>query len=222
MAQAQPVPMPLPAPVPYLVGVLAIQGDFAAHAAAVEQAGHMTRLVRRATDFDGLDALIIPGGESTAMLRGIRRDELEAPLRAMIGSGLPVLGTCAGAILLARHVTNPHQESFAALDIDIERNAYGTQLDSFDAPADDGPDSPFARMRCVLIRAPRITRTGAGVQVHARIGGVPVLVNQGSVWAATFHPELTADGRVLAAVLGRACPVIPTRLHASPPRSGGD
>jgi pyridoxal 5'-phosphate synthase pdxT subunit len=207
MIKLNPSPSPSPSPSPCLfrVGVLAIQGDFAAHATAVENAGHLSRLVRSASDFDNVDALIIPGGESTAMLRGIRRDGLETPVRAMIGSGRPVLGTCAGAILLATQVTNPRQESFAALDIDIERNAYGTQLDSFDALADeDAPDSPFAAMRCVLIRAPRITRTGADVQVHARIGGVPVLVSQGSVWAATFHPELTTDGRVLAAVLGHA------------------
>lgn len=135
------------------------------------------------------------------MLHGIRRDGLEAPLRATIAAGRPVLGTCAGAILLAHGVSNPRQESFAAIDIDIERNSYGTQLDSFDTRAEvDAPDSPFADLHCVLIRAPRITRTGARVHVHARIDGTPVLVNEGRVWAATFHPELTPDGRVLTAV----------------------
>jgi 5'-phosphate synthase pdxT subunit len=187
------------------VGILAIQGDFAAHAAAVQRAGHLAELVRRPTDFHALDALILPGGESTAMWRGIRRDGLETPLRALIASGRPILGTCAGAILLASSVSNPPQEGLGALDIAIERNAYGTQLDSFDAIAEtDDAASPFAGLPCVLIRAPRITRAGRRVRVHARIGGAPVLVSEGPVWAATFHPELTADGRVLDAVLGAA------------------
>jgi 5'-phosphate synthase pdxT subunit len=190
------------------IGILAIQGDFAAHAAAVRRAGHLPKLVRSADDFQNIDALILPGGESTAMLHGIRRDALEAPLRRIIAARRPILGTCAGAILLATRVTNPQQESFAALDIDIERNAYGTQVDSFDACADtDDTTSPFAALRCVLIRAPRITRSGPRVRVHARIGGSPVLVSQGSLWAATFHPELSEDTRVVEAVLRSAASV---------------
>jgi 5'-phosphate synthase pdxT subunit len=185
------------------IGVLAIQGDFAAHARAIARAGHVPQLVRRATDFAGIDALVLPGGESTAMLHGIARDQLDAPLRAFLSSGRAVLGTCAGAILLAASVSNPLQDAYSALDIDIERNAYGTQLDSFDTVAEtDAPMSPFAGMRCVLIRAPRITRTGNTVRVHVRIGGAPALVSDGPVWAATFHPELTDDCRVLEAVLG--------------------
>lgn len=185
------------------VGILAVQGDFSAHAVAVDRAGHAPTFVRQPADFTGLDALILPGGESTAMLRGIGRDGLQPPLRAFIASGRPILGTCAGAILLATDVTNPRQEAFAALDIDIERNAYGTQCDSFDTfAATDDPTSVFAGMRCVLIRAPRITRTGPRVRVHAWIQGAPALVSQGPVWAATFHPELTEDSRVLEAVLG--------------------
>jgi 5'-phosphate synthase pdxT subunit len=192
------------------VGILAVQGDFSAHAAAVSRAGHVPRLVRQRGDFAAVDALILPGGESTAMLRGIRRDGLEQPLREIIAAGRPILGTCAGAILLATEVANPRQDAFAALDIDIERNAYGTQLDSFDTVAEtDDPASSFAGMRCVLIRAPRISRTGPQVRVHARIQGAPALVSQGRVWAATFHPELTDDARVLEAVLssmeGRTC-----------------
>jgi pyridoxal 5'-phosphate synthase pdxT subunit len=185
------------------VGILAVQGDFAAHAGALGRAGYMHQLVRRRDDFDAIDALIIPGGESTAMLRGIARDGLDGPLREFIAARRPMLGTCAGAILLATGVFNPEQRSFAALDIDVERNAYGTQLDSFDAIAEvDDPRSPFAAMHCVLIRAPQITRTGRGVHIHARIRGAPVLISEGSVWAATFHPELTDDHRVLDAVLG--------------------
>lgn len=194
-----------PSRCPLRVGILAIQGDFSAHANAIARVGSLSRLVRTRDDFDDLDALIIPGGESTAMLHGIKRDNLEQPLRAFLDSGLPVFGTCAGAILLATDVINPHQDSFGAIDIGIERNAYGTQVDSFDAIAEtDDRASPFARMRCVLIRAPRIFRTGPDVTVHARIDGIPVLVNQGPIWAATFHPELTNDSRVLTAVLASA------------------
>src|SRR5262245_31058159 len=111
-----------PSSSPLRVGILAIQGDFAAHATAVRRVGHLPRLLRRPADFAEIDALIIPGGESTAMLRGIKRDGLDALLRDILHSGRPVLGTCAGAILLATQVTNPRQEGFAALDIDIERN----------------------------------------------------------------------------------------------------
>jgi 5'-phosphate synthase pdxT subunit len=135
------------------------------------------------------------------MLHGIERDALDAPLRDFIGSGRPVLGTCAGAILLARTVSSPAQRSYGALDIDIERNAYGTQIDSFESKADvENAASPFAGLHCIFIRAPRITRVGKGVRVHARVGGAPVLVNAGPIWAATFHPELTDDLRVVEAV----------------------
>lgn len=189
------------------VGVLAIQGDFAAHARAITRTGHVPRLVRGEADFAAIDAFVLPGGESTAMLHGIARDQLDQPLRAFLSSGRPVLGTCAGAILLAACVSNPLQAAFGALDIAVERNAFGTQLDSFDTVAEtDDPVSPFAGMRCVLIRAPRIIRTGSRVRVHARIGGTPALVSNGPVWAATFHPELTADCRVLRAVLDGRMP----------------
>jgi pyridoxal 5'-phosphate synthase pdxT subunit len=186
------------------VGVLAIQGDFAAHARALRSAGHEPVLVRGGGDFARLDALVLPGGESTAMLHGIGRDGLDAPLRAFLGSGRPVLGTCAGAILLARSVSGPSQRSYGSLDVDIQRNAYGTQIDSFESAAEVDPDSPFAGLRCIFIRAPLITRTGAGVRVHARVNGAPVLVSAGPIWAATFHPELTSDARVVEAVFGRA------------------
>ncbi len=186
------------------VGVLAIQGDFAAHAAAVARAGGSAIFVRRPDDFACLDALVLPGGESTAMLRGIERDGLDAPLRAFLASNRPVLATCAGAILLARHVYHPPQRSYGALDIDVARNAYGAQIDSFEATAETGSGSPFAGLGCVLIRAPRITRTGPGVTVHAHVRGSPALVSAGPIWAATFHPELTADFRVHDAALGGA------------------
>jgi 5'-phosphate synthase pdxT subunit len=185
------------------VGVLALQGDFAAHARALADNGHGTIPVRRPADLDAVDALVLPGGESTAMLKGIARGGLDGPLRAFFTSGRPVLGTCAGAILLARGVTGPVQPSFAAIDIDVERNAYGTQIDSFAAAAEtDDPRSPFAGLRCILIRAPRIVRVGPAVTIHARVNGKPVLVSQAHIWAATFHPELTGDPRVVEAFLG--------------------
>lgn len=176
------------------VGILALQGDFAAHARMLERVGAPSVFVRRPADFAGIDALVLPGGESTAMLKGLARDGLEAPLREFLASRRPVLGTCAGVILLARTVTNPPQRSFAALDVDVERNAYGTQLDSFAAVADDG--GAFEALPMVFIRAPRIIRVGAGVDVLARVDGDPVLVRADAVWGATFHPELGGDDRV--------------------------
>ncbi len=183
------------------VGILAIQGDFAAHAAAIARAGADAVLVRRPADFTGLDALVLPGGESTAMLHGIKRDHLGTPLQAFFAAQRPVLATCAGAILLARRVDNPPQRSYGVLDIDITRNAYGTQVDSFETVAETACGSPFVGLPCVLIRAPRIVRCGAGVAVHARVHGSPALVSSGAIWAATFHPELAGDRRVLDAVL---------------------
>ncbi len=176
------------------VGILALQGDFAAHARALSRVGASSVFVRKPADFAGIDALVLPGGESTAMLNGLARDGLEAPLREFLATGRPVLGTCAGVILLARTVTNPPQRSFGALDVDVERNAYGTQLDSFAAVADEG--GTFDALPTVFIRAPRIVRVGAGVDVLARVGGDPVLVRARHVWGATFHPELGDDDRV--------------------------
>jgi 5'-phosphate synthase pdxT subunit len=179
------------------VGVLAVQGDFDAHACALARAGVTPALVRAAGELARVDALVLPGGESTAILKGLARDGLEAELGAFLASGAPVLGTCAGAILLAREVTHPAQRSFGALDIDVRRNAYGTQLDSFVATAEvDDPGAELAGLECVLIRAPRITRVGDSVLVHARVKGDPALVSRGPVFAATFHPELGRDPRV--------------------------
>ena len=182
------------------VGVLALQGDFAAHRRALARLGAASVAVRKPADLAGVDALVLPGGESTAMLRGMDRDRLEEPLADFIRSGCPVLGTCAGAILLARRVLNPPQRSFGALDIDVERNGYGTQLDSFSAPLEGA--GPLAGLPGVFIRAPRIRRVGPDVTVLARERGEPVLVRHGPIWAATFHPELTDDDRVLRAWLG--------------------
>ena len=194
-------------------GILAIQGDVARHAAALARVGVHPVAVRTAAELAAVDALVLPGGESTAMLRGIVRDGLEHPLRAFFASGRPVLGTCAGIILLARRVTSPAQPSFRVLDVDVERNAYGTQLDSFVAVTEPSP--AFPAVPAVFIRAPRIVRVASGnVEVLARVGGEPVLVRAGAVWGATFHPELGDDETVLRRWLAGA-PTTATRSAAT-------
>jgi 5'-phosphate synthase pdxT subunit len=176
------------------IGVLAVQGGFAAHARMLAGLGADPILVRRPADLGDVAGLVLPGGESTAMLTGLARDGLEAPVRAWTRSRRPVFGTCAGAILLACGVAHPAQRSFTALDLDVERNAYGTQLDSFTAVVD--PGGAFPGLHAIFIRAPRIVRVGDGVEVLARVAGEAVLVRSGAAWAATFHPELGDDARV--------------------------
>ena len=175
------------------VGVLALQGDFAAHAALLQRLGASVRDVRSWTDLPGLSALVLPGGESTALLRLLGDGPWFDALRSFHGRGGAFLGTCAGAILLARDV-DPAQPSLGLLDVSISRNAYGRQVDSFeaklDAPAFDDP------LLGVFIRAPRITAIGPQVDVLARRDGEPVLVRQRRVLAATFHPEIAGDDRV--------------------------
>jgi 5'-phosphate synthase pdxT subunit len=183
------------------VGILAIQGDVAAHAAALARVGADAVPVRRAKELDGLDALILPGGESTTISKGLDRLALYEPIEAFARAGRPVLGTCAGAILLAREVENHPVRSLGLVDVVAVRNAYGTQVDSFAAPAEAGE---WEGMRCVFIRAPRLRRPGVEVQVLARHDGWPVAVRQGNVWATTFHPELTDETRVHAALVAAA------------------
>jgi pyridoxal 5'-phosphate synthase pdxT subunit len=175
------------------VGILALQGDVEAHSAALARAGAAARPVRAEKDLDGCDALILPGGESTTISKGLLRLALYEPLRAFAEAGHPVLGTCAGAILLARAVLNHPVPSLGLVDVVAVRNAYGTQVDSFSARADAGP---YAGLECVFIRAPRLRRPGPEVEVLARVDGWPVFVRQGNVLATTFHPELTDDERV--------------------------
>jgi 5'-phosphate synthase pdxT subunit len=183
-----------------VVGVLALQGDYEAHARAVTELGHEVRLVKRPSHLEDVAALILPGGESTTMLKLLASEELLEPLTSFGRSGRPLFGTCAGTILLATRVTAPEQASLALLDVDVERNAYGRQLDSFVAPlASDDPG--LDGVEGVFIRAPAIRRVGPEVEVVASQGGLPVLVRQGPVWAATFHPEMTSDTRVLSRVL---------------------
>jgi 5'-phosphate synthase pdxT subunit len=174
------------------IGVLAIQGDYAAHAEALAEAGAEPCEVRKPEQLAGLDGLILPGGESTTILKFLKHRFFDA-LEEFCGSH-PVFGTCAGAILLAREVLNPPQRSLGLLDATVERNAYGRQIDSTILTAET--TLPGGPLEMVFIRAPRIVSVGPGVEVLARRDGFPVLVRQGSIMAATFHPELSHDRRV--------------------------
>ena len=171
--------------------MLALQGDFARHAEALERAGAEAVEVRTREGLDSVDALVVPGGESTTMLKLIDYEKLWEPLKAF-GETKPVLGTCAGAILVAKHVTSPNQVSLSLMDLDVERNAYGRQLDSHIAQVElEGKP-----LEAVFIRAPIIRRVGPQAKVWATHGGDPVLVTEGRHMVATFHPELTCDPRV--------------------------
>jgi 5'-phosphate synthase pdxT subunit len=173
------------------VGILAIQGDYEAHARVLEKLGVRTRFVRKPEQLDEVDALIIPGGESTTFLNFLAEHGFLEKLRRFVRAK-PTFGTCAGAILLAKDVENPAQQSLGALDIGIRRNAYGRQNESFVSDI----DTTLGPLELVFIRAPKITRIGAGVEVLASEKGDPVLVRQGRVMAATFHPELSTSTRV--------------------------
>ncbi len=175
------------------VGVLALQGDFEAHARALARAGADAIEVRSAAQLQDIDALVIPGGESTTMLKLIDIEGLFEPLKKF-GESHPVFGTCAGAILLASEVTNPSQASLGLMDIDVERNAYGRQIDSRIAHLE--PEGIDGDLEAVFIRAPIIRRVGENAKVLARYDGDPVLVEQGRHLVATFHPELTGDARI--------------------------
>jgi 5'-phosphate synthase pdxT subunit len=176
------------------VGVLALQGGVREHARAVETAGGSWRPVRRPVDLAGLDALIVPGGESTTIGRLANIYGLVAPLREMIAAGLPTLGTCAGMIFLAAGTTGGNQTQLGALDIIVERNAFGRQNESFEADLDVyGLDRPFP---AVFIRAPWVAKVGGGVEVLATVDDHPVMVRQGNIVATSFHPELTGDVRI--------------------------
>ena len=176
------------------VGVLALQGGFEAHLHALARAGAQARDVRRVGHLAGLDALVMPGGESTTLLNLMADEPWFDAIRAFHARGGSLFGTCAGAILLAREVRGPSQPSLGLLDVAAERNAYGRQVDSFEtlleAPALGG------LVPGVFIRAPRLRDLGHGVEVLASRDGEPVLVRDGRVWAATFHPELTNDPRI--------------------------
>ena len=178
---------------PPRVGVLAIQGDYAAHAAALSEVGAEPCEVRKAAQLESLDGLILPGGESTTMLKFLEKHGFFEALEEF-SKKKPVFGTCAGAILLAREVKNPVQRSLGILDAVVERNAYGRQIDSTILTAET--ELPGGPLEMVFIRAPRIVSTGPDVQILGRRDDMPVLVRQGDVLAATFHPELSRDRRV--------------------------
>jgi 5'-phosphate synthase pdxT subunit len=178
-----------------VVGVLAIQGDFEAHAGVLARLGAEPRIVRTPAELEGLDALVIPGGESTTMTLGIEREGLAGPLRDLVASGIPTLGTCAGLIMLDR-------DHLDVLDVSARRNAFGRQVKSFEANielngVEGGP------LRAVFIRAPWIEEWGEDVEVLAEIEGHPVAVRQGNMLAVAFHPELTDDERIHAWLVER-------------------
>ena len=178
------------------IGVLALQGAFAAHLDLLSSLDVVGRPVRLPSDLDGLDGLILPGGESTTMSNLLRSYDLLGPLNEFISAGHPVFGTCAGMILLSDRTLDGRADQIAlkSIDIVVRRNGYGRQVDSFETDIDvDGFDSAF---HAVFIRAPRIEEVGPDVDVLARHEGVPVLVRQGTVMAASFHPELTNDDRI--------------------------
>ncbi len=178
------------------IGILALQGAFRAHELSVRRLGADTLQVRTPDDLDRVDALVMPGGESTTMSHLLTTSQLFDPIAKRLADDMPTFGTCAGMILLSTHLHDARedQRSFACLDVDVRRNAYGRQVDSFEADLDVvGFDSPF---HAVFIRAPRVERVGSGVDVLAEHDGVAVLVRQGAIMAASFHPELTDDSRI--------------------------
>jgi pyridoxal 5'-phosphate synthase pdxT subunit len=178
---------------PLTIGILALQGAYEAHARTLLSLGVTTKLIRTPDELENLDGLIIPGGESTTMLKFLERNGFLEHLTTFV-QHTPTFGTCAGAIILAKGVENPAQQSLGALDITIERNAYGRQIDSAILTAPTKLEGDPLEM--VFIRAPRITRTGPAVETLASRDNFPVLVREGHLLAATFHPELSADTRV--------------------------
>ncbi|MDE0027547.1 MAG: pyridoxal 5'-phosphate synthase glutaminase subunit PdxT [Spirochaetaceae bacterium] len=179
-----------------LIGILALQGDFAEHRAALRALGVDTRLVRLPAELSEVDGLIIPGGESTTMALLLDRYALREPLRARLAGGLPSWGTCAGMVLLARRLTDPRPQPLGIVDMVVSRNAFGRQVDSFETELSvDGIGGQA--LHAVFIRAPVVRETGAAVRVLARLpDGRPVAVQQGPHLATAFHPELTADRRL--------------------------
>lgn len=203
-----------------VVGVLALQGDVAEHAAMLERCGAVSRRVRHPADLAQVDGLVLPGGESTTVSRLLESFELLEPLRARIAEGMPAYGSCAGMILLARQVLDgrPDQQQLDGLDIVVRRNAFGRQVDSFESDLDfDGLAG--GPVHAVFIRAPWVEKAGDGVEILARIPDTPragaaadriVAVRQGPVLATAFHPELTGDERVHRLFVGMVRATLPS------------
>jgi 5'-phosphate synthase pdxT subunit len=173
------------------IGVLALQGDFREHIRAAENSGHQATAVRRVSELNEVDALILPGGESTTIALLARTYDLIDPIRKKIAEGLPVYGSCAGMILLAAKVIDgiENQETFGGIDMSVRRNAFGRQVESFEEEIEFAGNS----VNAVFIRAPWVEEVGVGVEVLAKAGGHPVAVRQGKLLATSFHPELTGD-----------------------------
>lgn len=178
------------------VGVLALQGDFALHAAALARAGATAVEVRKPGALDDVEGLVIPGGESTTLLHLMRTWGFLEAIPRFHASGRPLFGTCAGLIVLAREVENPGQPSLGLIDVGVQRNAYGRQRESFEVEGEVRLDAGPVPLTMVFIRAPRITRVGPGVDVLGRHGDAAVMACQGSVLVSTFHPEMTDDPSV--------------------------
>lgn len=184
-----------------VIGILALQGDVVEHDHLLREVGAEVRLIRRARELGGLDGLIIPGGESTTIGKLLIAFDLFDDLRSAIAGGLPVLGTCAGLIMLADRIVagTDDQRTLGGIDMVARRNAFGRQVDSFEADLDIRRlDAPF---HAVFIRAPWVEKVGGDVEILAEYDGHPVAVRQGNLWATSFHPELTGDARIHAAFL---------------------
>ena len=189
------------------IGVLALQGDYEAHETILGQCGIENVRVRTVKNLENLDGLILPGGESTTMSRLCERYDLWQPLHDAVARGLPLLGTCAGMILMAKNLSgqtrNFTQQTLGVLDVDVARNAYGSQLDSFETTLEwEENQSP---LKAVFIRAPRLTRLGNAVQVLARHDGEAVAVREGVRWACAFHPEIAGETRLHQKLAARDC-----------------
>ena len=187
-----------------MIGVLALQGAFGSHQALLERLGRPSLQVRTPVELERVDALVMPGGESTTMSRLLVTSDLFEPLAARLADGMPAFGTCAGMILLASEVLDgrPDQRSFGVIDISVRRNGYGRQLDSFETELDvPGLGIGAGRFHGVFIRAPKVTRVGPDVEVLAEHAGIPVLLRHGPITVASFHPELANDPRLHAQFL---------------------
>ena len=179
-----------------MLGVLGLQGDFAAHARALDELGVESTVVKLPAQLEFVDGLILPGGESTTLIKLIDLYEFWEPLRGFAAAGKPVLGTCAGLIVLAAEVRNPEQKSLGVIDVTVERNSYGRQRESFEAVGSFAASGEERDLPMVFIRAPRIMRLGEGVEALAMCAGDCVMARQGNVTVASFHPELTSDRTV--------------------------